>query len=171
MHTLRRRQPFVLPLILLLVLSALVGIGSRRQKPDLQSVAARMAAQPHGPVTYHPWHRWGPLWRPVAAKPPAPHRILAHRPRSPRSRPGAPSGSIWDCIAHYESGGNWADTSGGYEGGLQFLHSTWVSAGGRRYAEHAYQATREQQIAIATEWLAQTSWRQWPNTSKMCGLS
>lgn len=84
--------------------------------------------------------------------------------------PSSSSGSIWDRIASCESGGNWSSTGGSYEGGVQFLHSTWVAAGGRRYAEHAYQATREQQIAIASSWLAKTSWSQWPACSRRVGV-
>lgn len=79
------------------------------------------------------------------------------------------AGSIWDAIAACESGGDWADTRGGYEGGVHFLHSTWVQAGGRKYAEHAYEATREQQIDIAQSWLERTSWEQWPVCSRKVG--
>jgi hypothetical protein len=77
---------------------------------------------------------------------------------------------IWDRIAGCESGRRWNDRRGGYEGGVHFLHSTWVAAGGRRFAEHAYQATRAQQIIIASSWLARTSWLQWPACSRRLGL-
>lgn len=77
--------------------------------------------------------------------------------------------SVWDAIAQCESGGRWDDTRGGYEGGVHFLHSTWVKAGGRRFAEHAYQASREEQIEIAKGWLARTSWEQWPACSRKVG--
>lgn len=77
--------------------------------------------------------------------------------------------NVWDRIANCESGGRWDDTRGGYEGGLHFAHDTWVRAGGRRFAEHAYQATREQQIEIAVGWLARTSWAQWPVCSRKVG--
>ncbi|MCU1488250.1 MAG: Resuscitation-promoting factor Rpf1 [Actinomycetia bacterium] len=78
--------------------------------------------------------------------------------------------STWDALARCESGGNWADTRGGYEGGVHFMHDTWVRAGGRRFAEHAYLATRLQQIEIAASWLRRTSWRQWPSCSLQLGL-
>lgn len=86
------------------------------------------------------------------------------------SRPsaGVPD-STWDAIARCESGGNWQDTRGGYEGGLHFLNSTWLRAGGARFAQHAYDATREQQIQVANEWLARTSWEQWPVCSRKVG--
>lgn len=88
---------------------------------------------------------------------------------------------VWDRLAECESAGkltpsspwkpvNWDDTRGGYEGGLHFTHDTWVRAGGRRFAEHAYQATRLQQIQIAASWLRRTSWRQWPSCSRQLGL-
>lgn len=106
-----------------------------------------------------------------------PHPAVATRtsaPSPPQAAPapgGAVSGfGIWDCIAAHESGGNWRDASGGYEGGLQFLNSTWLAAGGGRFARHAYDATPAQQVEIARSWLARTSWSQWPNTSRACGV-
>lgn len=87
----------------------------------------------------------------------------------------------WDAIADCESGdrtskghvirgtANWSSTVGRYEGGVQFLHSTWVTAGGRIYAEHAYQATRTEQIDIAQNWLEHTNWKQWPQCSRIMG--
>lgn len=56
----------------------------------------------------------------------------------------------WDAIAQCESGQNWSiNTGNGYYGGLQFLTSTWLGAGGGKYAPRADLATREQQIEIA----------------------
>lgn len=81
-----------------------------------------------------------------------------------------PSGSVWDRLAQCESGGRWDLNVGTYDGGLQFHPNTWIAAGGRKYAEYAWQATREQQIAIAESWLAKTSWSQWPACSKKLGL-
>lgn len=96
-------------------------------------------------------------------------QVITSVPRA-RTHPTAPSErNVWDAIAQCESGGRWNDTRGGYEGGVHFLHSTWVAAGGRKYAEHAYQATREQQIEIAQAWLARTSWAQWPVCSRKVG--
>ena len=60
------------------------------------------------------------------------------------------NGSRWDQLARCESGGNWeTNTGNGYSGGLQFLHSTWLSNGGAEFAADAYLATREQQIVVA----------------------
>lgn len=108
---------------------------------------------------------------PVDTQPSLPENFdqLVHLQVRARTAPKHVGSSIWDAIARCESGGNWADTRGGYEGGVHFLHSTWVAAGGRRYAEHAYQATREQQIEIAQSWLERTSWAQWPVCSRKVG--
>ena len=85
----------------------------------------------------------------------------------------APSkrGDVWLALASCESGGRWSLAEGGHEGGLQFLNSTWIAAGGRRFAEHAYEATREQQIEIARGWLRRTSLRQWPVCGPRVGLT
>jgi len=73
----------------------------------------------------------------------------------------------WSGVARCESGGNWhLYTGNGYEGGLQFLNSTWLSNGGGRYARHAHWASMWQQIVIAERVLARYGWRsQWP----ICG--
>ncbi|MEU7057052.1 transglycosylase family protein [Streptomyces sp. NPDC046197] len=56
----------------------------------------------------------------------------------------------WDAIARCESGGNWrANTGNGYYGGLQFRQSSWIAAGGLKYARRADLATRAEQIAVA----------------------
>ncbi|MFD5826930.1 transglycosylase family protein [Lentzea sp. NPDC060358] len=63
-----------------------------------------------------------------------------------------PDGAVWDRLAGCEAGGNWAiNTGNGYYGGLQFNASTWAAYGGTAYAALPHQATREQQIAIATK--------------------
>ncbi|GAB2874679.1 transglycosylase family protein [Lentzea nigeriaca] len=63
-----------------------------------------------------------------------------------------PDGATWDRLAQCEAGGNWAiNTGNGYYGGLQFDAGTWRSYGGTAYAALPHQATREQQIAIATK--------------------
>lgn len=70
----------------------------------------------------------------------------------------APAGTNWDAIAQCESGQNWSiNTGNGYYGGLQFLTSTWLGAGGGKYAPRADLATREQQIAIAST-LSLSNW-------------
>lgn len=79
---------------------------------------------------------------------------------------------LWMLIHKCE--GSWTDNSR-YEGGLQFLHSTWVNAGGRAFAEHAYQATPEEQITVANWYSSGGSWlAPWPTcgrrAAKVLGL-
>lgn len=76
--------------------------------------------------------------------------------------PPPSSEADWDAIAMCESGGNW-HLDGYYDGGLQFHPSTWLGYGGGRYARYAWQATREQQIAIAERVLAGQGPGAWPN--------
>lgn len=88
--------------------------------------------------------------------------------------PVAPSSDRWDQLAQCESGGNWAiNTGNGFGGGLQFMHqnsySTWLSFGGGDYAPHPWEASREQQIAIAEKVLASSGWNAWPGCSRKFG--
>lgn len=76
--------------------------------------------------------------------------------------PGPTSEADWDAIAMCESGGNW-QIDGYYDGGLQFHPSTWLGYGGGQYARYAWQATREQQIAIAERVLKGQGPGAWPN--------
>lgn len=78
------------------------------------------------------------------------------------------------CIHNHESVDwhlayrNWAGNSSPYSGGMQFLHSTWVNAGGKG---HAWQwSPREQLYRAFVVWRADGgSWREW-GTAGMCGL-
>lgn len=83
----------------------------------------------------------------------------------------ADPGVSWDSIAACESSGNWSIHTGNFEGGLQFLPSTWKAYGGGQYAAHAYQATREQQISIAQKVLAGQGIGAWPLCGKRAGDS
>lgn len=84
----------------------------------------------------------------------------------------AADGGIWDRIAACESGGNWhINTGNGYYGGLQFSASTWRAFGGHAYAQHAHQAGRAQQIAVATRVQATQGWGAWPVCSQRAGAS
>lgn len=71
----------------------------------------------------------------------------------------------WDAIAACESGGNWGINTGNFEGGLQFLNSTWLSVKAPDDPPHAYQATRERQIAAAERLFSRSGIGQWP----VCG--
>jgi len=87
----------------------------------------------------------------------------------PTPQPAVPFGSVWDRLAQCESGGNW-HIDAYHDGGLQFLPSTWTAYGGGQYARYAYQATREQQIAIAEKVQRAAGWGQWPVCSRRIGL-
>lgn len=81
------------------------------------------------------------------------------------------SGSVWDDLAECESSGDWsANTGNGFEGGLQFSHSTWVAYGGLEFASHAHLATREQQIIVAERVRAGQGWGAWPSCSRKLAL-
>jgi hypothetical protein len=81
--------------------------------------------------------------------------------------PGATTGVNWDAIAACESGGNWSiNTGNGYSGGLQFHPATWNGHGGQQYAPYAYQATREQQIAVAERVLVTQGIGAWPTCGR-----
>jgi uncharacterized protein YabE (DUF348 family) len=91
----------------------------------------------------------------------------------PRKAASYPSGdSVWDALADCESGGNWAaNTGNGYYGGLQFLQSTWLAYGGGVYASLPSDATREEQIAIATKVRdAAGGYSPWPACASQLGL-
>uniref|UniRef100_UPI003CD0B605 transglycosylase family protein n=1 Tax=Saccharothrix mutabilis TaxID=33921 RepID=UPI003CD0B605 len=83
-----------------------------------------------------------------------------------------PDGEIWDRLAYCEATGNWAiNTGNGYYGGLQFNKGTWDAYGGQQYAEYPHQATREQQIAIATKLRdARGGYSAWPHCQQKLGL-
>ena len=79
-------------------------------------------------------------------------------------------GVNWDAVAACESGGNWHTATGnGYYGGLQFNIGTWQANGGSGRPD---QASREQQIAIATKVRdAAGGYGAWPACSAKLGLT
>ncbi|KUL21822.1 transglycosylase family protein [Streptomyces regalis] len=82
----------------------------------------------------------------------------------------AADGGVWDRIAQCESGGNWhINTGNGYYGGLQFAASTWRAYGGTAYASTADQASKDQQIAVATKVQRAQGWGAWPTCSARAG--
>jgi hypothetical protein len=85
--------------------------------------------------------------------------VLAGGPAATAAPAAAPD---WDAIAACESGGNWrANTGNGYYGGLQFSRSSWIAAGGLKYAPRADKATRKQQIAVAKRLAALQGMSAW----------
>ena len=98
-------------------------------------------------------------------------RANRNKVRVAESAPAVPTNSVWDEVAGCESSGNWQDTAGFYEGGLQFDPRTWDDNKFPGYPDHAYEATREQQIAVAEKVLADSTWaQQWPACSLKLGL-
>ena len=91
---------------------------------------------------------------------------------APPSAPVAPANAVWDRLARCESSGNWAiNTGNGYYGGLQLDITTWNGFGGREFAPRADQATREQQITVATRVRdARGSYGSWPACAVELGL-
>ncbi|GGW58590.1 transglycosylase family protein [Streptomyces caelestis] len=84
----------------------------------------------------------------------------------------AADSGVWDRIAQCESGGNWhISTGNGYYGGLQFAASTWRAYGGTAYAPTADQASKSQQIAVATKVQRAQGWGAWPTCSARAGAS
>jgi resuscitation-promoting factor RpfB len=83
-----------------------------------------------------------------------------------------PDGEVWDRLAQCEATGNWAiNTGNGYYGGLQFNKGTWDAYGGSQYAAYPHQATREQQIAVATKLRdARGGYSAWPHCQQKLGL-
>lgn len=102
--------------------------------------------------------------RPPPPPPPRPRVVVAPPP------PGSVSGEVWDRLAYCESRGNWAHSSGKFHGGLQFHPDTWRRYRLQGYPDYAYEATREQQIAVAERVLAAQGWGAWPHCSKVLGL-
>ncbi len=94
------------------------------------------------------------------------------RPQPPAPPVTTGGSTVWDAIASCESGGNWAiNTGNGYYGGLQFLQSTWLANGGGAYASLPSDATREEQIAIATKIRdAAGGYSPWPACASSLGL-
>ncbi|SFB47610.1 Uncharacterized conserved protein YabE, contains G5 and tandem DUF348 domains [Amycolatopsis marina] len=87
-------------------------------------------------------------------------------------QPVISDGAVWDRLAQCESTGNWAiNTGNGYYGGLQFDKGTWDAYGGDQYAAYPHQASREQQIAIATKLRDDRGgYGAWPHCSSKLGL-
>lgn len=100
---------------------------------------------------------------PVAAPVAAPTRTYS----APAAAPVA-SGSVWDELAHCESGGNWAiNTGNGFYGGLQFTIGSWAAMGGSGLPSDA---SRSEQIARAQSLQAVQGWGAWPACSAKLGL-
>ena len=97
--------------------------------------------------------------------------LIARGTKPKSTAPDVAAGSVWDSIAQCEATGNWSiNTGNGFSGGLQFTPSTWASFGGTEYAPEAWQASREQQIAVAQKVQAAQGWGAWPACTAKLGL-
>jgi len=96
-------------------------------------------------------------------------RVEVHGTKDPEPVVNYASGStVWDELAECESSGNWAaNTGNGYYGGLQFTLSTWQAYGGTGYP---YEASREEQIAVAERVQNAQGWGAWPSCAAELGL-
>ncbi len=93
-----------------------------------------------------------------------------------------PARSVWDQLADCESGdwtgdggfvtasANWSATAGLFEGGLQFHPDTWDGYRDPSMPGAAYDASREQQIAVGERVLDAQGWKAWPVCSRKLGL-
>lgn len=88
--------------------------------------------------------------------------------------PAAPPATdgTWDRLAACESSGDWAiDSGNGYYGGLQFDEATWGDYDGAEFAPRADQATKEQQIEVATRVRDDRGgYGSWPACARKLGL-
>ena len=97
--------------------------------------------------------------------------LIARGTKPKSTAPDVAAGSVWDSIAQCEATGNWSiNTGNGFSGGLQFTQQTWSAFGGTEYAPEAWQASREQQIAVAQKVQAAQGWGAWPACTAKLGL-
>ncbi|MGP9527138.1 transglycosylase family protein [Glutamicibacter sp. AOP5-A2-18] len=81
----------------------------------------------------------------------------------------AAGAGTWDKLAQCESGGNWSiNTGNGYYGGLQFTLQTWKAFGGSGMPNNASKA---EQIRVATKVQAAQGWGAWPACTAKLGIS
>lgn len=69
----------------------------------------------------------------------------------------------WDAIALCESSQRWHLNVGIFDGGLQFLPSTWNAYGGQQFAQFAWQATKLEQMVVASRTLSAEGPSAWPH--------
>jgi hypothetical protein len=86
--------------------------------------------------------------------------------RGTSSTASIPREATWDRIARCESGGRWdyplvTNRTGTYSGGLMIWVRAWEAYGGHEFAQHAYLASKAQQIVVAERILADQGWGAW----------
>lgn len=123
-----------------------------RMDPDLQAMLKDVTGQPEPSVEVST----------AAAEPVEP-------------APPVPTQSRWDVLAECESNGEWdygPHSNWGnhlFEGGLQFHPDTWDAFKPSGYPAAAYNATRDQQIAVAERVLDAQGWKAWPACTRKLG--
>lgn len=100
--------------------------------------------------------------------------------RSTRARFEAWQAAPWlhgswyrDAMCVHGLEGSWisiSDTVPAYYGGMQYSVSTWLDAGGGRFAPRADLATPAEQLEITYQRTQRYGWGEWPNTARECGL-
>jgi uncharacterized protein YabE (DUF348 family) len=107
-----------------------------------------------------------------ASTPPSPRIVKVGTNDDKPAVPQISDGAVWDQLANCEAGGNWAINSGnGYYGGVQFDASTWRAYGGAQYAPLPHQASREEQIAVASKVRdSRGGFSAWPACARKLGL-
>ena len=103
--------------------------------------------------------------------------IAVQLPALPAAKPQpvATSENRWDLLAQCECGGNYGcNTGNGFGGAFQFMHqasySSWRAYGGEQFSEHPWDASREQQIAVAERIYNSVGWSAWPACSRKLGF-
>lgn len=99
--------------------------------------------------------------------------VPTKRPSTNVSTSDSGSGN-WEKIASCESGGNWSmNTGNGYYGGLQISKGTWDANKGAAgvSADYPYQASKEEQIAVAEHIQQTAGWSQWGACASQAGLA
>jgi hypothetical protein len=87
---------------------------------------------------------------------------------------------VWADLVQCEAHGDWRYGAPGhpgdpgyreYEGGPNFVHSTWLRYGGGKFAAHAYDASPLQQLVIAKRTLRAEGVHAWPVCGPRAGLT
>jgi len=107
--------------------------------------------------------------------------LLAVAPPPPPPPPppvsnSQPVGGVWERLAVCESGmggvPRWDYNGGsGFDGGLQFLPSTWAAFKSEDHASHAYMESPRNQIVVAKRVAAAQGAGAWPSCTSKLGIS
>ncbi|WP_460066451.1 transglycosylase family protein [Streptomyces sp. YKOK-I1] len=84
----------------------------------------------------------------------------------------AADGTVWDKVAQCETSGSWSANKGdGEYGGLSLSQEDWEAYGGLDYATRPDLASRNQQIAVAQQLLAEEGVGAWGTCGLTSGLT